>query len=187
MSTNPSPFNLVPASPWLPADNNLLVATSDPNLAATATLLLVAGTQYLRKVPVRSPFTWTNIWFLVNAAGAGASTGSFAGLFSNTGALLSGSADCAAQFTATGPQSVPLITPQALNPAVTPFVWVVLLSNLATTQPTLFRESGSSLLPNLNLTAANFRGATNGTGLTALTAVTPSANAGAGTPWIGGN
>jgi hypothetical protein len=148
--------------------------------------ILTAGTLYLGKIPVRVAMTATNIVYVVSVAGVGASTGSFVGLYSSSGTLLSGSADIGAALLGTGAISSALTTPQVL--AAGSFVWAAFLENLATTQPTL-REYGTPTFvdPNLNLTAAAFRAATNGTGLTTLPAsITPSANAGTGvTIWLG--
>jgi hypothetical protein len=168
------------APPWIPADNNLLAATGDPYEASGASAAITAGSVYLSKIPVRSAFTATNVWFAVTTAGSGASTGSFAGLYSSAGVLLSGSADIAAQLTGSvGPIEVTLTTPQALT---TGFVWVALLSNLATTQPKLADNPlGLTSIENLNLTAANFRFAINGTVQTSLPAsITPASNVSAG-------
>ena len=175
-------------TPWLPADSGLLIATGDQE-TATASFLLIAGTLYLRKLNVRSSVLVTNLWFGLPVVGAGASTGSFAGLYSSTGTLLSGSADIATQFTtAIGGISCPLTTPQQLTAGT--FVWAAVLSNLATTQPTLSKASVINPISNLNLTAATFRIAINGTGLSVLPgSITPASNAQANSAslWVGGN
>jgi hypothetical protein len=61
---------------------------------------------------------------------------------------------------------------------------VALLTNLATTQPTMRGQAtASSATVNLNLAAATGRTCTNGTGLAALPgSITPSANSLSGTP-----
>lgn len=175
--------------PWLPSDNGLLAATYDISSLNSNTGALTAGVMYLAKVQIRSAITATNIWWLGNTGGTGASTGSFTGLYSSAGVLLSGSADVATQFQATGAQSAALTTPQAL--AAGTFAWIAMLSNLASTQP-VFRSgpAPSAAILNLNLSAANFRSGIFGTSQTALPAsFTPSAQTGNGvaTFWAGIN
>lgn len=173
-----------PETPWLPADNNLLMAAGDP-LLATAANALVAGTQYIFKITPRNTRLISTLWFLPSVAGVGASTGTFAGLLTSAGAILTGSADAGALLTTTNPVPVPLTTPQLVPSGVS--VFGVLLVNLATTQPSLRCGIGATGGPvNVGLAAAAARFATNGTGLTALTAITPSANNVASfAPWWG--
>jgi trimeric autotransporter adhesin len=172
------------ASPWLPGDNGLLAA-SGPLPAVSATQILSVSVLYVRKIYVRSAFTATNIWFLLSAAGLGTSSGSFAGLFSSAGTLLSGSADIgAALIGATGPVSVPLTTPQAVA-ASAGFVWAGIVADLATTQPTLRTDSGNAgSVANLDLAAAVLDAASNGT---TMATFTPSGNVSAPPFWMGIN
>lgn len=172
-----------PETPWLPADNNLLMAAGDP-FVATAANALVAGTQYIFKIAPRNTRLISTLWFLPSVAGSGASAGTFAGLFSSAGAILTGSADAGAAFATTTPVPVPLTSPQVI-PAGS-FAWGVLLTNLVG-QPSLRCGIGATGGPvNVGLAAATARFATNGTGLTALTPITPAANAlTALCPWWG--
>ena len=187
-TTAGSPGTWVPLeSPtWMPSDNALLAASADIN-GLGGTSLMIAGTLYLLQVRIRYAITASKLWFIESAAGSGASTGSFGGLYSSAGTLLTGSADAGTAFTGGFAQSITLTTPQAL--AAGSFVWAALLVNLATTQPTLRSVGGGSAVPgNLNLGAASFRNAVNGTGLTALPAsITPSSNTGTGALpfWVG--
>jgi hypothetical protein len=166
--------------PWVPADNNLLTANGDP-WQSQNTFLMIAGTVYLMKLTARSAFTVTNIWLGLQTAGSGTSTGCYVGLYSSTGSLLSGSSDIAASLTGTtGPISNPLTTPQAV--AAGSSVWVAVLCNLGTTQATLYKSAGVAPgLGNVNLIAANYRFAVNGTLQTSLPgSITPSSNAAPG-------
>jgi len=174
------------APPWAPSDNGLLAANADPYVLTTA-LIATAGTLYLAKLSARSAYTATNIWVGVSTAGAGASTGSFVGLYNSSGTLLSGTADIGASLLATGPVSTALTTPQSL--AAGSFVWVAFLVNLAVTQPLMFRGVPLGSMGNVNLAASAFRFATNGAGLSALPgSITPASNAGTGeTLWVGIN
>jgi hypothetical protein len=167
-----------PPPAWTAADNNLLVANGEPDGDAVNSSALAAGTLYLSKLSIRNPVLISDLWFGLATAGTGTSTGSFAGLYSSSGALLSGSSDIASQLTGTaGGIEIPLTTPQLITSG---FVWAAIMSNLSSSQPLLSRGQGGSL-PNLNLTAANFRFAINGTLLSALPAsITPSSNAGTG-------
>jgi hypothetical protein len=165
-----------PAGVWVPADNGLLAATSMLDAAGTQSGALTAGTVYLNRVNIRVTQTYSTAWWLTSAAGTGASTGSFVGLYSSAGTLLTSSSDIASKLTSTGAQSQNFTTPQSLTAGT--FVWVALVVNLATTQPQL-RCSAINVPAtlNLNLTAANFRSATNGTGQTSLPGpITPSSN-----------
>lgn len=171
---------------WLPSDNGLLAACDSPG-AMAGVFIVVKGDQYMIKVPVRYAFTASTIWFIVSTPGSGGTSGTFCGLLSNSGTLLTGSSDCATQFTGSNAQSVTLTTPQALTPGTTPFVWVTLLSNLASTQPT-FRTVGTatSAIPNINLSAANYRAAVQGSGSTvALASITPASNSLSDLIWVG--
>lgn len=160
---------------WYPSDNGFLSATDALGIMSTSTAP-TAGTVYLVKLPVRAAFTATNIWFVVSTAGSGSSTGSYVGLYSSAGTLLSGSADIGTQLTTSAvAREIALTTPQALTAGT--FVWVAIVTNLASTQPTLRAANYGTVLPNVNLTAASYRIATNGTVLTALpSTITPSSN-----------
>ena len=179
-----------PPPQWLPADNGYQVANADPALIAGATIL-VAGTLYLVKLKARSAaIALSAVRFSINAAGVGASTGSFGGLYSSAGQLLSGSADAGALLLGTGDLNIPLSSPGQQIPAGG-FAWAALLVNLATTQPTMNRLTGSvSTGANMGLTAATLAYAVNGTVLSSLPAsITPGANSAAGAIalWGGGS
>lgn len=161
---------------WFPADNNLLAATDAPGVAVSSTTPPTAGTLYLTKLPVRSAMTATSLWFVIGAAGTGVSTGSFLGLYSSGGTLLASTAEIGTQIT-TGfvARQIALGTAQTLTSGS--FVWVALLTNLATAQPALRQLNNGTVLPNLGLTAATYRFCTAGTSLTALPAsITPASN-----------
>lgn len=171
---NPGFSTINPA--WVPADNGLLAANGDWMMARDGQTP-TAGTLYLNKVQIRHDMTWTNVWFAVSTAGAGASTGSYVGLYNSSGTLLSGSADIGSDLTVNGTYHIALTTPQVL--AAGTFVWVAFLCNLATTQPTLSGWASTQATANVNLSAANLRCAVNGTGLTSLPAtIAPSSNSG---------
>jgi hypothetical protein len=179
------PFGGTTQTPWLPSDNLLLAAAGDP-FDATAANALIAGSQYIFKITARSsPLLISNLWFLPSAAGVGASTGTFAGLFTAAGVPLTGSADAAAVFQSTNPAQVPMLVPQLVPPGGS--VYGAVLSNLATTQPSLRCGVGATGGPvNVGLTAALARFGINGTGLTALTGFTPSGtNVATFCPWWG--
>lgn len=137
-----TPFGLQQFASWNPADDGFLGMNSDP-AGASGGGLVTAGNLMMNRLPVRVPTVITNVWYAVTAAGAGASTGSFVGLYSPAGVLLSGSTDQGATFTGTtGWKSGALTTPQALAGGPTPASWpfVGVLCNLATTQVTLLRQ-----------------------------------------------
>jgi hypothetical protein len=161
-------------SPWIPADNNLLAAT-DSLAAVDATVQPAAGTLYLVKVPVRAPATFSNIWTVIGTAGVGTSTGSFIGLYSSAGTLLTGSADIGTLLT-TGfvSRELPVTTPQAVTAGT--FVWVGFVINMPT-MPFLRQLNNGTVVANVGLTAASYRFCTAGTGLTALPgSITPASN-----------
>jgi hypothetical protein len=138
------------------------------------------------RLNVRAAMTVSNIWLSVQTSGAGASSGSFVGLYSSAGTLLSGSSDVGAQFTAAAAQiSCALTTPQAI--AAGAFVWGAVLCNLATTQVSLGRATGIALLGNVGAAAAGARFAINGTVQATLPAsITPASNnTNAPTLWMG--
>lgn len=171
-----SAYTGVQQVPWLPSDNGLILASGDP-AQFTGTIAVTAGTVYLAKLTARLAVTLSNLLFAVTSAGSntGGSGGTFAGLYSGSGALLTGSADAAALLAATGTVTVPLTTPQAI--AAGTFVWAALVCNLGTTQPTLQRTSAGSAANNLGLSAALSRFATAGTLQTSLPSpITPSSN-----------
>ena len=173
--------------PWFPVDNSLLVSNMDP-LVASGTFLTVAGTVYLMRLNARTSFILTNLWLVCTTGGSGTSSGSFAGLYNSSGSLLSTSADIGTAFASTGAISTALTTPQTLTAGS--FYWAAIVFNLATTQPTLSRANitlGANA--NMNLTAASFRFATNGTLQTSLPAsITPASNVGSSAAFLtGGN
>ena len=171
---------------WVPSDNGFLAANVAPGQVTTNTLT-AAGNLYLLKIWIRQPFTATNLWVNLQAAGTGASTQSFIGIWSSTGTLLTGSSDVSGSYTGTGPKSAAWTTPQALTVAMG-WVWVGFVFNYATTQPNLRRNNGDPSAWNAGLTAAQFAVAVNGTSVTALSSITPSSNSQGGNAnpyWVG--
>jgi hypothetical protein len=196
MGANPSAFTATPATigaapagavAWQPADNGLLAASAGDPALLTSTAILTAGTLYLAKLTARAAALISNLTFEVSVVASGASTGTFAGLYSAAGALLTGSADVNASFLATGPAVCPLTAPQTVTAGA--FVWAALLANFATTQPTLLKgATATGNVPNVGLTPAVYRFAVNGTGLVALPgSITPASNSASGllTIWAG--
>jgi len=174
-----------PVTQWIPSDNGFLSAVTPPELATSGSGALTAGTVYLVKLPVRSAFTMTTIWYRVSTLGSGASSGSFVGVYNSSGSLLSSSSDIGANLVATGVYSTALTSAQALTAGT--FVWIAFLENLAVTQAQLNSfAAASSALVNSNLTRTTFRTATLITGgqtslpasFTPSTAITNSSTAG---------
>lgn len=163
-----------PATTWLPADNGLLGAVADPYTYRQGQIT-TAGTVYLVKLPIRVAQTISFLWWDVPTAGSGASTGSFTGLYSSAGTLLTGSSDIAASLTGTGAPKLTLTTPQALSAGT--FVWAAILTNLASTQPNLGSTPAPSVMLNANLAASAYRVAVNGTAQTSLpSTINPNSN-----------
>lgn len=142
--------------PWIPADDGFLGANADV-AGSSGGGLAIAGTLVLTKLVVRSATTITNLFFCTSAVGVGASTGSFVGLYSAAGSLLSGSADVGATAWVTaGWNKIPLTSPQAV--AAGTVVFAAALCNLATTQVTLVRAFNSvNASPQATVTAATQR------------------------------
>jgi hypothetical protein len=177
---------------WLPPDEALLAATYDPVLCDAATQV-TAGTLYLMRLNIRQGITVSFLRFGMSVSGSGTSTGTFVGLYSAAGKLLSGSADVGGPGNntfATGFEStkLALTTPQLV--AAGTVVYAAMLVNLGTTMPTLYRALSDIqfvALADWN-PAAGLRFAVNGTGLTALPASLTMANntpSGARSWWCG--
>lgn len=167
-----------------PADHGLIAWSGQPDISTTTSSAAVAGTLYLRRIPIRSTSTISRVWWINSAAGSGAVAGqSFVGLISSVGTVLSaGGIDSVA--TVGGPQFGTLTAAQT----VSNWVWSALLIN-ASGMPTVARAAGLSATGNnIGLTAATYAYAVNGTGLTAIPAsVTPGSNTltGALALWMG--
>jgi hypothetical protein len=167
-----------------PADHGLIAWSGQPDISTTTSSAAVAGTLYLRRIPIRSASTISKVWWINSAAGSGAVAGqNFAGLISSSGTVLStGGIDSVA--TVGGPQFGTLATAQT----VSSWVWSALLIN-ASSMPTVARAAGLSATGNnIGLTAATYAYAVNGTSLTAMPAsVTPGSNTltGALALWMG--
>jgi hypothetical protein len=162
---------------WLPGDDGFLVASFDP-AAASGTANLTAGTVYLLRLNIRKAITATNICIGLSAAGnnTGGSAGTFVGLYSSGGTLLSGSSDVATSLVTTGLKSLALTTPQSLTAGT--YVWATILVNLGTTQPQLGQANlATTSWGSLGQSASNFRWAVNNTSQTTLpNSITPGSN-----------
>lgn len=175
----PNVDHVHPAGSWIPSDSGLLAANYPP-WGAGANAITIAQSLYLLKIWIRQPFTATNLLLDCQTIAAGTSTQSFCGLWNSSGTLLTSSADIGSTFLSTGVKTLPFTTPQALTVGMG-FVWTGFVFNMSVTQPKLRCATGttldSALAANFNLSAANFAAAINGTAVTALANITPSANA----------
>jgi len=171
-----------PVPTWAPSDGGLLAAVCDPYLVRD-TQLLTAGSVYMVRVDVTKQITVTNICFNVSTVGAGASTGSFAGLYTGglTPALIAQTADIGTQLvTAAVFIAAPLTTPQVIGAGQ---YYIGIVENLATTQVTLSKTAAVG--PMVNLGQTSLRGALGGTALSALPAAPTLVAAGLQALWVG--
>lgn len=124
---------------WNPSDDGFKGFNADPS-GASGGGVLVAGTAYLARLPIRTPTLVSNLWFCTASVGVGASTGSFVWIVSgSSGAVLCQSADCVTQFETAGWNAYPMTTPTIVGGGPVPWVYAVALSNLATTQVGILR------------------------------------------------
>ena len=150
------------------ANQGLLAATFADMATASGTVTLTAGVQYFFMVNVTAPITATKFTFRVNAAASGLTHG-FLGLYTQAGALISGSTTAdTTTFTAATGYSIPLGTPQTLSVGI----YYVGIMFSGTTPPTLIGVSAGGLFLGSTVSSGTLAGGgralTNGTGLTAL-------------------
>ncbi len=148
-----------------PEDHGLASWAFDPVAAGLATQT-TSGSIYLVRLPIRRAATVGTIWFGIGTAASGITSGqALAGLVGPTGTVLA-SASIATQIAATGVQSV-TVTSQALAQG---YCWVAFLV-VASTMPFFAHATpaaNATGLMNVNLSAAAYRYAINGTSQTAL-------------------
>lgn len=112
----------------------------------------VSGSPITFRIYIPKAGTVSVIGFQFPTAGATFTAGqNFAGLYSDAGNLLSGSADQTANFAGTGLKAVSLTTPQAV--AADSFVRAVILVNAGTT-PQIRAGTSSGVSANLGLTGS---------------------------------
>lgn len=153
---------------FMPSDQGFVGWTFDPALAVASTAVPTAGTLYVARVKCPTPFTATNVHLYVETAGGTLTTGQcFAGLYTAAGAkvgvtgdLSSGTASFATQYAHQFPLTAPVTGCAAGD------YYVVGVFN-GTTGPKLAHATKlAATLPNVGLSAPNFRAATADTGLT---------------------
>lgn len=166
-------INGAPPSGPLPGDHNLIAWVEDPAIASTSSSL-VNGTLYLTSIYLRAAATISKVWWINTTAAVTPTAGqNFVGLYSSAGNLLS-SAGIDSIVNVNGSQSASLA---AVQPVAAGHYWVAILVN-AGTPPAMARLAGASASANnINLTAATYRFAANGTGQTTLpSSITPGSN-----------
>ena len=169
------------------AQAGLSALTCEPDYC-TAGAALTAGTLYLSQIEFepRGALLPASIFAAVSTAGGGAGTGSFMGIYNcfqlNTpefgalspvaaGTRLAQTADVGNTLTA-GWAAQALTYLPGIGELPPGFYWLAIVTNEATTQPTVSQGTGAGAvsIPNLGLGATAMRYATNGTGLTSLPA-----------------
>lgn len=163
-----------------PRSHGLLAMNFDP-YAASTNQVLTTGLQYLMKVYVPRTITVTNILFSVSTIGATLTAGANnLAVYDSAGNRLGATADQTTNFTTTGAKTVPFTAPFTIQGGPGVFVWLAVKST-GTTPVSLHRSGtvGNAQTSNLNLSAAQYRMATNGTVTNALlpATITPASNA----------
>ena len=121
----------------LPSDHNLIAWSFDPTNVAGMSNFTV-GSLYLVAVYIRVATTISNIVLIEGTTAPAGLANCFAGLYTSSGTLLSGSSDQSTLWGSTNTsngaaKTSALSTAQAVNPG---FYWVGLLVGAATTSPT---------------------------------------------------
>lgn len=178
----PLPDLGVSVTPWLPADFGLLAWSADAELCASGSTLTL-NTVTLHRVNLRYAAKVANVLAWITAGGSGQTAAqNFGGLYNSAGTKIAATADQTTPWTGTGLMTMALSGgPYNLDAG---YYWVALLTN-GGTSPTFLRipTPNSSAVPNMGNAAAAFRSATNGTGTTLPSSITPASNAAAGQVW----
>lgn len=163
------------------------VQSIDPVLAAGSGAL-TAGIAQLMKVLVPVNITVSNLYSVLNTAGAGM-TNAFAGIYSSTGTRLGVTADQSTAWSTTGEKTMALTAPVDLTGGPQTYVWVALMVGAATTAPQFAQFTSSSGAANANLSVATSRVGNVGFSYTALPATinTASITRGFGLKFVGMN
>jgi hypothetical protein len=171
---------------WLPSDSGQIAWAFDPGSQLNGGFASASGTIYLIRINFRAPASVTNVVLFLQTVGATLTAGdSFAGLYAGqtAGAYTAGqrigtSADQATSWSTGGNANSYLTVPLTGGPFSVPagFCWAAVCST-GTTPPTWGRG------PNFNATAANSgltvsgaRWATNGSGTSLPSSITPASN-----------
>jgi hypothetical protein len=165
-----------------PRDSGLVAWTCDPRsvTGSSGDTVPSSGVWYLSAFYVPRTVPVTSVYFGVVAAASGQTAGeNFFAVFSSSGAVVA-SVGIDAKLTGTGSQTATLSS-TTLTPG---WYWAAVVQN-ATTPAKLYRSSNNLLVGtvfNWGISAAAQKAvATNGSGVTAVGAITPSSN-GAGSP-----
>lgn len=151
-----------------PSDHGVTAWAFAP-AAAVGTQNPTAGVLHLTKVLMRVAGTITNVITGISAAGVGLTVNqNFGALYDSTGTRVGVTADQSAAWASSGVKTMALTAPYA---AAAGFYWVAILSNAATSTPTIPRSlNNSSMINNLGSTVATSWSATTGAALTSAPA-----------------
>lgn len=145
---------------WAPNDQGIISWSYDPAMASNSSILPSAGVLHLARLPIASSATVTNITIDIAAAGSGLTSAGVA-LYQN-GSLLGQTADQSSAWTSTNSKTMAISGgPVAVSAG---YVYVGIWAN-GTTLPTITRAIGRSNV-NIGCSAANYRFASSGSGVT---------------------
>jgi hypothetical protein len=176
-----------PAAPgqWIPGDVGWLAWAFDP-VALVGGFATVSATIYLIRVNMRQPTTVTNVVLFLQTAGATlTAASSFAGLYAGqtaggftAGQRIGVTADQTTPWATAGNNNTYMSMGLSGGPFAVPagFCWVAAAST-GTTPPTWGRgQNFNNVAANTNVGVSAARFATNGTGATLPSTITPASN-----------
>lgn len=137
---------------WVPADNGLVAANMHPASIGGGTLM-VAGRDYAAKIKARAGTAIGGYVSTLNAAGSADTAGYYAALYDATGALAAQTADISTILRSTAPTIVAFTA--SYTPATDGYVYLVIHTGTATTQPRLSTTSAAAVVMNMNLSGTS--------------------------------
>ena len=161
---------------FLPGDQAMLEWNFDPSAGITGGTVMTKTDVSLARINIRTPTVVNNVWLhCVTAATGQTSNQNFVGIYNSAGTLLGSSAagSLDGKLTTGAVVTQPLTGPVSLGPG---FYWVAALFNSSGTAVLLAEAANSAVNANTGLSAANYRWATNGTGTTLPSTITPASN-----------
>jgi Pectate lyase superfamily protein len=170
---------------WMPADGGYLEWNFDPSLMQSGTTA-GSGTIYLARVNIRkTSISVTSVSLYLQAAGTTLTASEcFAGIYNSSGTLIGATADQSGNWTSNGSAVHTMALsggPYSLSQG---FVWVAILANWTGTAPSFGRaQNNQANAANAGFAAASARFATNGTGTSLPSTITPSSNSLIATEW----